>query len=51
MEEILGLFMFYVWIHSAVLVFKKIGETTQYEKFVLWASLVTITLYVWGTLA
>lgn len=43
--------MIYSWIHSVVIVFKKIKGLTQYEKVVLWVGLVGMTLFVIGMLS
>lgn len=47
---LIGIAMIYSWIHMAVIGFKKLVGLTQYEKVVAWVALVTITLYVIGTL-
>jgi hypothetical protein len=47
---ILGLAMFYAWIHSMVIIIKKVKETTSYEAGVLIAGAVAFGLYVIGTL-
>jgi len=48
METLLGLAMFYVWIHGVVVIFKKIDNLTSYEKFVLIAGLVALVLLIIG---
>jgi hypothetical protein len=50
MITILGLVMIYSWIHTVVLNFTKMKDLTQYEKVVLWFSLVAFVLYVVGTI-
>jgi hypothetical protein len=47
---ILGLLMFYGWIHSTAIIFKKIKDLTQYEKIVLIFSFVFFFLFVAGSL-
>jgi len=47
---ILGLAMFYSWIHSIVIVAKKITGLNTYEKIVLWFGVITIGFYIIGTL-
>lgn len=51
METILGIFMFYSWIHGALIIFKKIKDTTQYENAVLIAGLVAFGLFVLGSIS
>ena len=51
MYAILGLLMIYTWVHSVVVIFKKLKKPTQYEKVVLWFALVTGVLFVVGTLS
>ena len=51
METLIGLVMIYAWVHSVVLGFKYMKETTTYEKVVLLAGLVGFVLYVVGTLS
>lgn len=51
METILGLIMFYSWIHGTAIVFKKIKGLTQYEKVVLWVGLVSLVMLVIGVVA
>lgn len=49
---ILGLTMFYSWIHIAVLTFtKKYNERTLYEKIVTIYGAIMLALYIIGTLA
>jgi len=50
MLEIIGAAMFYSWIHSVIIVSKKLKGATQYEKGVLVAGLVGFILYLAGTL-
>jgi len=54
MEEtfymILGLAMFYSWIHSVVIIAPRLKKVTGYEKTVLIFALATAVLYVFGTL-
>lgn len=47
---ILGLVMFYAWIHGIIIVGKKVKDTTQYENVVLIVCVITMVLYVIGTL-
>jgi len=47
---ILGLAMIYSWIHGAIIVGKKIGKTTQYERVVLIFGLVAMVLFVLGSI-
>lgn len=51
METILGLLMFYAWIHGAIIIFKKVERTTNYENGVLIAGFVAFCLYLIGTLS
>ncbi len=48
---VLGIAMFYSWIHGAIIVGKKISNTTQYEDVVLVTGLVMLVLYIVGTLS
>jgi hypothetical protein len=48
METIIGLVGFYVLIHAIVIIFKKIGNLTDYEKVVMWASFGVFILFVLG---
>ena len=50
MDTILGLAMFYAWIHGTVIIFKKITGLTDYEKAVLWFGLVFTALFIIGSL-
>ena len=47
---ILGLVMFYTWIHSVVVVFKKTKDLTSYETVVLIAGFSFALLYFMGTM-
>lgn len=47
---ILGLAIIYSWIHGAIIVGKKIKDTTQYENVVLVFGAVAFLLYVVGTM-
>lgn len=47
---LLGLGMMYAWVHSLVIVVKKIQETTPYEAGVLIAGATGFILYVIGTI-
>ncbi len=51
MDLIIGLVMIYVWVHSVVIVARNNTKVkrTGYENAVLIAGLVTIVLYVMGT--
>lgn len=51
MMTILGLIMFYVWIHTIVICFKKLENLTNYEKGVSIAALVAFTLVLIGIIA
>lgn len=48
---VIGLAMIYSWIHGAIIVGKKIKDTTQYENVVLIVGFITMVLYVIGTLS
>lgn len=50
METILGIVMIYAWVHSTVIIARKLVGTTSYEKVVLYASLTAFVLYIIGTL-
>jgi len=50
MEIILGFVMMYVWVHSVVIIVKKLVSPTTYEKTVLYVGLATFLMYVIGTL-
>ena len=43
--------MFYAWIHSTVIIFKKTKDTTGYENGVMIAGLVAFVLFVIGSLS
>ena len=47
---ILGIVMFYSWAHGAIIVGKKVSNTTQYENVVLIFGFVTFIMYVIGSL-
>lgn len=47
---ILGLAMYYAWIHSVVIIVKKLKKATTYEKSVLYAGLVAFVLYLMATM-
>lgn len=49
LEVILGLAMIYSWIHGAIIIGKKIKDTTQYENVVLIFGVIAFALYVIGT--
>lgn len=51
MELLLGLAMFYSWIHGAIIVGKKIKNLTQYEKVVLVFAVSAFALFVIGTIS
>jgi len=54
MELIYGIaggIVLYSWIHSIVIISRKVSGTTRYEKVVLWAGLVLLILFWFGTLA
>ena len=46
METLLGIVMVYAWVHSIVVIFKKVERTTKYEKAVLIAGFVGFILIV-----
>lgn len=50
METIIGLIMFYAWVHGAIIVGKKVENTTQYENVVMVVALVGFILYLFGTM-
>jgi len=41
---ILGIAMIYSWVHSVVIVVKKISGLTSYEKVVMWVGIVGFAL-------
>jgi len=53
MEEtifmVLGLVMFYSWIHSIIIIVKNLKGTTLYQKVVLYVGLAGAILYFLGT--
>jgi len=49
METLLGIAMIYAWIHSVIVISKKVTDLTQYEKVLLIVSLVLSVFYVIGT--
>lgn len=49
-DTVLGLVMIYSWIHGVIIICKKTENTTKYEKAVLIAGLVGITLFVLGSI-
>lgn len=53
MEIILGIIALYTWIHLGVLSFgeKNYKQRTTYEKVVTWVAIVSIALYIIGTLS
>jgi cell division protein FtsL len=51
MTMILGIAMIYAWIHSTVIIFKKVTGLTQYEKAVMWFALVVWALFLIGYLS
>lgn len=50
METILGFMMIYAWIHSIVIVSKKITNVSTYEVVVMIVGAAGFMLYVMGTL-
>ena len=50
METIVGLAMFYAWIHGVIIVVKKTKDVTLYESAVLIAGLVAFLLFLIGSL-
>lgn len=46
--SLLGLVAIYSFIHSIVIVVKKIGSLTLYEKIVLWTGVVMMSLILIG---
>lgn len=47
---ILGLAMFYTWIHSVVIIVQKVKKTTPYEKFVMIVGASAFVLFLIGSL-
>lgn len=50
METILGFMMFYTWIHSVVIITKKVKGVSTYETAVLIIGASGFLLYLIGTL-
>lgn len=50
MDSLIGLAMLYVWVHSIVIVVKKLKEPTGYETGVLIAGAIGVVLFIMGTL-
>lgn len=48
---IIGLVMWYAWIHSVVICAKKLQGLTQYEKVVCWVGVASFALFLIGYLA
>lgn len=46
---LLGLLMYAVWIWSVVIIFRKIEETTTFEKFMLGTGLTFAVLFIIGS--
>jgi hypothetical protein len=49
-EIMLGLAMFYSWIHFVVIAFRKLHKLTSYERVVCWVAFLSMFFYVIGTL-
>lgn len=47
---IVGLVMIYAWVHSIVIIAKKIQDITSYETVVLIAGATGVGLYILGTI-
>jgi hypothetical protein len=48
---LIGLFMLYSWGHFIVMDFQKFyGNRTSYEKVITWVAIITLVLYILGTL-
>jgi len=47
---VIGVVMYYSWIHSVVIIVRKISGTTPYEKVVMSVALGAFTLYLIGTM-
>lgn len=50
METILGFVMMYAWVHSVVVITKKVKDVSTYETVVLITGATGFLLYVIGTL-
>ncbi len=48
MSELIGLAAIYLWVHTAVIVHKKVVGITPYELFVLIAGAVSLLLLIIG---
>ena len=49
-ESILGIVMFYTWVHSTVIIFKKLHDTDKYENIILMIAFVSMLLFLIGTI-
>ncbi len=49
METILGIIVIYLWVHSIIIVTKKVEGQTAYQTGVLIAGATFVVLYVLGT--
>lgn len=47
---IIGGIMIYAWVHSVVVIFKKIENLTTYEQVLLWVGLVAGLLFIIGSI-
>ena len=48
---LIGIYMMYSWGHFAYISFKKIyADRTTYERIVTWIAIITLVLYVIGTI-
>ena len=47
---IIGLAMFYAWVHSVVIIAKKVKGVTAYETVVMIFGAVAFVLYMMGTM-
>jgi hypothetical protein len=50
MIALLGLFVLYSWVHTAIICYKKLN-VTGYQKFIVIFGFIAMALYVIGTLA
>jgi len=50
MDTLLGIAMIYLWVHSVILVFKKVQGINSYEGFVLVGGLIAFVLFVLGSI-
>jgi len=50
MEMLIGLIVIYAWVHSVIIVSKKVENLVTYERAVLFVGLVGFVLYIMGTI-